>query len=66
MEISTIISLGISIISIVFCIATFVRNGNKDTKKDVSEDSYKWGQLDERLNNLEKQLDKILIKLDRL
>ena len=64
MNISTVISLGISIISIVFCIATFVRNGNKDIKQDTSKDSYKWGQLDEKLNNLEKPVNKILDKLD--
>ena len=64
MNISTVISLGISVISIVFCIATFVKNGNKDIKQDTSKDSYKWGQLDEKLNNLEKQVNKILDKLD--
>ena len=64
MELSTVISLGISIISIIFCIAAFVRTGNKDIKQDTSKDSYKWGQLDEKLNNLEKQVNKILDKLD--
>lgn len=64
MEVSTVISLGISIISIIFCIATFVRTGNKDIKQDTSKDSYKWGQLDAKLSNLEKQVDKILSKLD--
>ena len=64
MELSTVISLGISIISIIFCIATFVRTGNKDVKEDTSKDSYKWGQLDAKLSNLEKQVDKILSKLD--
>ena len=64
MEVSTVISLGISIISIIFCIATFVRTGNKDVKEDTSKDSYKWGQLDAKLSNLEKQVDKILLKLD--
>ena len=64
MEVSTVISLGISIISIIFCIATFVRTGNKDVKEDTSKDSYKWGQLDAKLSNLEKQVDKILSKLD--
>ena len=59
MELSTVISLGISIISIIFCIATFVRTGNKDVKEDTSKDSYKWGQLDAKLSNLEKQVDKI-------
>ena len=42
MELSTVISLGISIISIIFCIAAFVRTGNKDVKEDTSKDSYKW------------------------
>ena len=64
MEVSTVISLGISIISIIFCIAAFVRTGNKDVKEDTSKDSYKWGQLDAKLSNLEKQVDKILSKLD--
>ena len=64
MELSTVISLGISIISIIFCIAAFVRTGNKDVKEDTSKDSYKWGQLDAKLSNLEKQVDKILSKLD--
>ena len=64
MNISTVISLGISIISIVFCIATFVRNGNKDIKRDSIEEASKWGRLEERLNNLEKQVNKILDKLD--
>ena len=64
MGVSTVISLGISIISIIFCIAAFVRTGNKDVKEDTSKDSYKWGQLDAKLSNLEKQVDKILLKLD--
>ena len=64
MDISTVISLGISIISIVFCIATFVRNGNKEIKRDSIEEATKWGRLEERLNNLEKQIDKVLSKLD--
>lgn len=64
MEVSTVISLGISIISIIFCIAAFVRTGNKDVKEDTSKDSYKWGQLDAKLSNLEKQVDKILSKLE--
>lgn len=64
MDISTVISLGISIISIVFCISTFVRNGNKEIKRDSIEEASKWGRLEERLNNLEKQIDKVLSKLD--
>lgn len=67
MEVSTFIAIGgfvLSIISTIVCISTFVKNGNKDIKQDTSKDSYKWGQLDEKLNNLEKQVSKILDKLD--
>lgn len=67
MEVSnfiTIILFIISCISIVINIVSFIRNGNKDIKQDTSQDSYKWGRLDERLNNLEKQVNKILDKLD--
>ena len=67
MEVSsfiTIILFIISCISIVISIVSFIRNGNKDIKQDTSKDSYKWGKLDEKLNNLEKQVNKILDKLD--
>ena len=67
MEVSnfiTIILFIISCVSIVINIVSFIRNGNKDIKQDTSKDSYKWGQLDEKLNNLEKQVNKILDKLD--
>lgn len=64
MEVSTVISLGISIISIIFCIATFVRTGNKDIKQDTSKDSYKQGQLDTQLKQIFEKLDKIEAKLD--
>ena len=64
MEISTIISLGISIISIIFCIASFVRSGNKDVKQDTSKESYKQGQLDAQLKQIFEKLDKIEAKLD--
>ena len=67
MEVSsfmTIILFGISVLNIVLYIVTFIKNGNKDIKQDTSKDSYKWGQLDEKLNNLEKQVNKILDKLD--
>ena len=67
MEVSTfttIILFVISIISAIISVVTFVKNGNKDVKEDTSKDSYKWGQLDAKLSNLEKQVDKILDKLD--
>lgn len=67
MEVSnfiTIILFVISCVSIIISIVTFIKNGKKDVKADISKDSYKWGQLDEKLNNLEKQVNKILDKLD--
>lgn len=67
MEVSnfiTIILFVISCVSIIISIITFIKNGKKDIKADTSKDSYKWGQLDEKLNNLEKQVNKILDKLD--
>ena len=67
MEVSnfiTIILFVISCVSIIISIITFIKNGKKDVKADTSKDSYKWGQLDEKLNNLEKQVNKILDKLD--
>lgn len=67
MEVSnfiTIILFVISCISIIISIVTFIKKSNKDVKQDTSKDSYKWGQLDEKLNNLEKQVNKILDKLD--
>ena len=67
MEVSnfvTIILFVISCVSMVISIVSFIRNGNKDIKQDTSKDSYKWGEWDEKLNNLEKQVNKILDKLD--
>ena len=65
------ITLGISIISIIFVILTFCFNRNNDTKKDIKEEkveekdtSYKWGVVNEKLNNLERNVTKILEKLD--
>lgn len=54
----------ISILSIVFCISTFVLNRKDKSNKDTKEDSYKWGQFDTKLDNIEKTLSKIENKLD--
>lgn len=54
----------ISILSVVFCIATFVLNRKDKSNKDTKEDSYKWGQFDTKLDNIEKALSKIENKLD--
>jgi peptidoglycan hydrolase CwlO-like protein len=65
------VSLGLSILTVVFCILTFFFNRNNDTKKDSKDEkeeekdtSYKWGVVNEKLNNLEKNVNKILDKLD--
>ena len=65
------VSLGLSILSAVFVILTFFFNRNNDTKKDSKDEkkdaetnSYKWGKWEEKLDNLTKQVDKILDKLD--
>lgn len=63
-EFTAIILFVISCVGTIINVVTFIKNGNKDVKKDTSEDAYKWGRLDERLNNLEKQVNKILDKLD--
>lgn len=67
MEVQTLITIVLFVISctsIIINIITFIKNGNKEVKQDTSKDSYKWGKLDEKLNNLEKQVNKILDKLD--
>ena len=64
MELSTFISLGISIMSIVICIATFIKNEKKDIKNDTSEESYKKGRLDTQLEQIFSKLAKIEAKLD--
>lgn len=57
----------ISIVSIAFCIATFVVNRKdkavKDTK-ETDEESANQKLIDYRLKEVEKKLDKILEKLD--
>lgn len=65
------VSLGLSILTVIFCILTFFFNRNDNTKKDEKEDKeeakstqYKWGVMETKLDNLSKQVDKILDKLD--
>lgn len=65
------VTLSISIITAVICVLTFFFNRNGDTKKDGKEEkkeaetnSYKWGKWEEKLDNLTKQVDKILDKLE--
>ena len=65
------VSLGLSILSAIFVILTFFINRNNDTKKEGKDEkdeaenkSYKWGKWEEKLDNLTKQVDKILDKLE--
>ena len=54
----------VSVISVIFCVATFVVNRKDKSNKDTKDDSYKWGQFDTKLDNIEKTLAKIETKLD--
>lgn len=65
------VSLGLSILSAVFVALTFFFNRNNDTKKNSKEEKeeakttqYKWGVMETKLDNVSKQVDKILDKLD--
>lgn len=64
MNIYSILGLIISALSIIFCIATFVRNGRKEVQNDTANEQYKFGKLDQQLKNIFEKLDKIEAKLD--
>lgn len=57
-------ALAISILGAVISVSTFVLNRKDKSNKDTKEDSYKWGQFDTKLDNIEKTLAKIENKLD--
>lgn len=54
------VSIGAVIISLVSLILSRSDKNNTNEQKD----SYKWGTIDEKLDNIEKQLVKIENKLD--
>lgn len=58
------IALVLSILGGVISVSTFVLNRKDKSNKDTKEDSYKWGQFDTKLDNIEKTLAKIENKLD--
>ena len=65
------VTLALSIISIIFIILTFFFNRNDGVKKDIKEEkdeeinaSYKMGVMNNKLDNLEKQVSKVLDKLE--
>jgi peptidoglycan hydrolase CwlO-like protein len=58
------IALALSILGSVISVSTFVLNRRDKSNKDTKDDSYKWGQFDTKLDNIEKALAKIESKLD--
>lgn len=60
MELGTIISICAVVISLIALLLSRKDKSNDDTK----EDGYKWGQIEEKLSNIEKALAKIETKLD--
>ena len=67
MEVSSLITISgfiFSIISTIICIVTFIKNGNKDTKQDASDTSYRQGQIDIQLKQIFQKLEKIESKID--
>jgi len=51
------IALAISILSAVMTVVNFALNRKDKSNKDTKDDSYKWGKFDEKLENIEKELD---------
>jgi peptidoglycan hydrolase CwlO-like protein len=60
MEIGIWVSIGAVVISLIALLLSRKDKSNDDTK----EDGYKWGQIEEKLSNIEKALAKIENKLD--
>jgi peptidoglycan hydrolase CwlO-like protein len=60
MEIGIWVSIGAVVISLIALLLSRKDKSNDDTK----EDGYKWGQIEEKLSNIEKALAKIETKLD--
>ena len=59
-------ALVISIISVVVTVSNFVLGRKDKSNKDVENESYKNGQLDEKLKHIMEKLDKIENKLDSM
>lgn len=53
----------ISILAIVLTVLNFVFGRKDKSNKDVKEESYKWGAIDQRLTNIEETLKEIKIQL---
>ena len=58
------IALVISIISVVITVSNFVLGRKDKSNKDVENESYKWGTIDQQIKQIIAKLDKIDDKLD--
>ena len=58
------IALLLSILGAVIGVLNFAFGRKDKSNKDAKDDSYKWGQIDTKLSNIEKTLEKIENKLD--
>lgn len=58
------IALAISILSVVITVLNFVFNRKDKSNNEVKDESYRWGQLDAKLKNIENFMAKIEKKLD--
>ena len=54
----------LGIISIVFCVATFVTTRKDKSNSFIGKEQYEKGKLDQQLKNIFEKLDKIDNKLD--
>lgn len=58
------ISVALVILNSVISVSSFALNRKDKSNKDTEKDSYKWGQLDVKLSNIEKTLEKIEKRFD--
>lgn len=58
------VALVISILSVVITVLNFVFNRKDKSNSEVKDESYRWGQLDAKLKNIENFMAKIEKKLD--
>lgn len=58
------IAAAISIISVTLTIITFALNRKDKSNKDVEEENYRKGQVDQKLKDIFDKLEKIERKLD--
>lgn len=58
------IALVISIISVIITVSNFVLGRKDKSNKDVENESYKWGTIDQQIKQILAKLDKIDDKLD--